>query len=111
MKTVYEYSPKMEIVENEGNVDVYLFMPGVIKENIKIEATNENTINIEAKRENNDLGKLIFGDAKAGEVTFTKALKLNSSLDRDSIKPKYELGVLHLNIKTKEKEPPKQIEF
>ena len=111
MKTTYEYTPKMEIVENEGNIDVYLFMPGVEKENIKIEATNENTINIEAKRDDNDLGKLIYGDEKSGEVNFTKALKLSSRLDQDSITPKYDLGVLHLNIQTKEKEPPKQIEF
>ena len=111
MKTAYEYSPKMEIVENKGNVDVYLFIPGVVKENITIEATDENTINIEAKRDDNELGKLIHGDNRTKAVNFTKALKLSSRLDKDSVKPKYELGVLHLNIQTKEKEPPKQIEF
>lgn len=111
MKTTYEYSPQMEVVENDGIVDIYLFMPGVVKENIKIEAIDDNTINIEARRDDNNLGKLIYGENRTGEVTFTKALKLSPSLDSNSVKPDYNLGVLHLNIKSKEKEPPKQITF
>ncbi len=111
MKTTYEQSPEMKVIDNENGINVFLFLPGVKKENIKIEATDGETIDISATRDGNSLGRVVYGYDRLQDVKFSKRLKLSSRLDSNSITPKYELGVLQLSINEKEKAPPKEITF
>lgn len=110
MKTV-EYSPEFEVIENDEVVDVYMFLPGVTKENIHLEVTDENVLKVEAKRENNLDKKLIFGERIPQVINYYKALRLSPRLDSGNVKPSYHDGVLHISVAAKEKIPPKQIEI
>ena len=78
--------PMVDVMEDEKAYKIFAELPGVEKESIKLDAT-ENRITIET----------------AGEKKFQKSIELESAVDPDSSKASYKNGVLSVELEKKEK--------
>ena len=100
--------PLMDIKENEKNYKVELEVPGIKKENIKIEVTNSRVIEIKAKekeekeeeQEDNYLKKEIL------ERSFYRRFMLPSEIDSDRIDAKSDNGMLIITLPKEEPSKP-----
>ncbi len=92
--------PRSQAVDKEDKVDVYLEIPGVEKENIEVNVSNQ-VLTVVAKKspvdsngENEYFNEIAYGEYK-------RKLKLAHNLDASSIEAKYANGVLKLSIPKK----------
>jgi len=83
--------PFTDIIEEKESIKIVIDLPGVEKEDIKIDAT-ENTIEVSAER----------GDRK-----YHKLIKLAKEIKPESTKAQYRNGVLTIIAEKKEKEKRK----
>jgi HSP20 family protein len=96
--------PATNIVENENSFDLELAIPGMDKEDFKIDIEN-NTLTIssekqeekEEKEKNYTRKEFVYG-------SFSRSFVLPKSIDADMIKAEYKNGVLYLNLPKKEEE-------
>jgi HSP20 family protein len=83
--------PLVDVIEREAEIDILAELPGVEKEQIKVDAS-ENTLTIEVPNE------------------FYKEVELPCNVDEKSVKAKYKNGVLTITLKkTKPSKPAKRV--
>ncbi len=93
------FSPACEISETETHYQMSVDLPGIKKEDVKIEL-NDNTLTISGERKS---------EKKAGDErnvkyvekyygTFTRSFTLPTTVDTEKIEARYEDGVLSLEI-------------
>jgi HSP20 family protein len=106
----FEYSPKIDITENEKNMIVNAEIPGMEQKDINVEI-KKNVLTIsgekteEKERENEKIHRV---ERKCG--SFQRNVVLPSNVDTKKIKATYKNGVLCIEIpKTKQKEKSKKI--
>lgn len=104
------FIPAVELTETDKSYVVGVDLPGIKKEEIKIEMF-ENTLNIsgERKREKH------FEDKKAQRIersygSFRRSFSLPKNADAEKVEAKYENGVLELVIPKIQPTPAKKIE-
>jgi HSP20 family protein len=78
--------PLVDVMEDEKGYKIFAELPGVEKDNIKLDAT-ENAVTIEA----------------TGDKKFHKRIDLESAVDPDSSKASYKNGVLSVELEKREK--------
>lgn len=105
------FLPACEVSETEDHFLMSLDIPGMKKENIKIEISNNLlTISGERKREKeiNDQGKIQRLEKAYG--FFKRSFTLPVSVDETKVEALYEDGVLELYLPKVETAKPRQIE-
>lgn len=99
------YIPATDIVETENELKLYMDMPGVEKDHIKIRL-NKNVLEIDGQINAdpyNDL-KPLYTEYNIGH--FTRRFELSNEIDQSSIGASVEDGVLLLTLpKVPEKQP------
>jgi len=93
------FFPRLDISEENGNLNVTAEIPGVNKENIKI-TLQDNILTIEGEKkkeiENSDKNLIrterVFG-------TFKRSFTLPSEVDSDKVEAKFENGILSIQLK------------
>ncbi len=110
------FTPKIDIKESEQQLHFTVELPGVSKENVKVTINEENLLVIsgskkrEEKTEDKENGRTYLKVERSfGE--FTRSFVLPENLIQDSIKAKFENGVLEIDIEKKEPVKPKEIEI
>ncbi len=96
--------PATNIVENEDSFELELAVPGMSKEDFKIDVEN-NTLTIssekqeekEEKEKNYTRREFVYG-------CFSRSFVLPKSIDAEKIKAEYKNGVLCLNLPKKDEE-------
>jgi HSP20 family protein len=103
--------PIVDIVETQNNFKLYIYLPGISKENIKLKL-KKNVLSLMAL---NDVEKkssynyiLKESDLANYARTFTLAEDI---IDTQNISAEYSNGILELTLPKKEKAIPKQIEI
>jgi HSP20 family protein len=103
--------PIVDIVETQNNFKLYIYLPGISKENIKLKL-EKNVLSLMAL---NDVEKkssynyiLKESDLANYARTFTLAEDI---IDTQNISAEYSNGILELTLPKKEKAIPKQIEI
>jgi len=91
-----EFTPVSEIEETEEQYLLSVDMPGIKKENIKIEL-HENILSISGERKNHGI--------------FKKSFQLPTSVDGTKIEARHEDGVLALSLPKNALAKPRQIEI
>lgn len=93
------YLPTAHLKEDEGHFLLSVEMPGLKKEDIKIEV-HENTLSVfgERKREN-------FSS------TYSRSMTLPTNVDADKIEANYQDGILELYLPKVQAAPVKKIEI
>lgn len=105
-------SPAINIYETENEFSIELAVPGLQKENIKINVVDK-TLKISAEKttetsteETSQKIKLIKKEFNFS--SFEKSFKLPISVDSDNIEATYDNGVLKLALPKKEEGKPKE---
>jgi HSP20 family protein len=101
--SAYAFVPKVDIVENEKDFEVYVAVPGMNKEDFKIDL-NDNFLTVSGERrftkEKNDKNFYSF-ETQYG--TFSRSFSLPENVDATKINAKYEKGILEIVIPKDEK--------
>lgn len=109
-KSVMNWSPRVDITELEDRIEINAELPGMNKEEIKVEL-KENILTISgekaAQHEKKDRSlhvcERVFG-------SFSRSFQLPQYVKSDKIKAEFKNGVLTLEIPKAEEAKPKQIE-
>ena len=103
------FHPPVDIVEDKEEFILRAELPGVAKENLKVEV-KENRLTLsgrkESSRERKD-GEYRYAEAGYGE--FTRAFELPRNVQGDLIRAEYKDGVLSLRIPKVKEALPKSI--
>ncbi len=107
------FAPRIDILEDENTLYVQAEMPGINKEDVKVKINEEGMLCIsgEKKREqsdtvNNDSYKLIRSERSYG--SFSRSFILPENADKQSIKAKYENGILCISLNKIEPQKPNE---
>lgn len=106
------FNPACEITEAEDHYVMSLDIPGMNKEDIKLEL-NENTLTVsgERKREVASDKKLRVQRYEKSYGFFKRSFTLPASVDSEKVEAHYEQGVLELYLPKTAAAKPKQIEI
>ena len=91
-----------DIIEKENGYELQIDLPGVKKEDIKIEM-NKNLINILvsiSKSSDEENKKYIRKERFTGEIK--RSFNIGEDIDEDNINASFENGILYLNLPKKE---------
>jgi len=104
-----DFSPRVDIVENEDNMTVVAEVPGMKKDAIKVlvedgvlTISGERHVDKEEKKDNRILSEVSHG-------SFSRSFTLPDYLDTEHIKADYKDGMLSVVLPKQEKARPKEI--
>lgn len=99
----YSFEPKVDIIENEKAFEIQFAVPGMKKENFKIEL-NDGELTVSGERKNDRKGdEKYFSSFGTSYGAFSKTFALPDHIDEDRIEAKYENGILELIVPKDEK--------
>ncbi|PKL84773.1 MAG: heat-shock protein Hsp20 [Ignavibacteriae bacterium HGW-Ignavibacteriae-1] len=102
------FSPRLDVTENDANFIVHIELPGVAKSDVKVSVNDEYLMTIEGEKKRSDESNLLRSERVFG--AFKRNLQLPETADVEKIKATYNQGVLELTIDKKIPETPKQYE-
>jgi HSP20 family protein len=102
------FSPRLDVTENDANFIVHIELPGVAKSDVKVSVNDEYLMTIEGDKKRSDDSSLLRSERVFG--AFKRNLQLPETADVEKIKATYNQGVLELTIDKKIPESPKQYE-
>ena len=106
-----DLSPRAKVTDNEKSISVNLELPGVNKEDIKVEV-HDGVLTISADKNNEkkeESKNVYFNEISYG--AYKRSFRLSSDVLTDKVEAAYENGILKLELEKKEKALPKQIEI
>ncbi len=108
--TAGDWSPRVDIVENDNEFVIKAEIPEVKKEDVKVTVDNGVlTISGERKQEKEEKGKK-FHRVERYYGSFTRSFTLPEAIDDTKIKAGFKDGMLNLEIPKTAKAKPKAIE-
>ncbi len=104
-----EWSPAVDITENDKAYEIALEVPAVAKDNIAVSLKDGVlTVSGERTRETVENERVHRVERQYGK--FVRSFRLPENIDEDGITARSENGVLHLTVAKQEKAKPRQIE-
>jgi HSP20 family molecular chaperone IbpA len=107
-KALPRVSPAMDILEREDGFYVYMDIPGVRREDLKIDI-NENELMVTGRALEGASDKEAFLEVQFGPGEYVRAVSLSDRVDRERIKASLKDGVLTLHLPRLEKLAPRRI--
>ena len=102
------FSPKVDVIENENSYEVHLAVPGVSKDDFKVEV-NDNHLTISGERKfSNEKKEKNYHSVETQYGSFSRSFTLPENIDGTKINAKYNNGILELVIPKDEKKVLKQ---
>ncbi len=102
------FSPKVDIVETEKAFEVHVAVPGMNKEDFKVEV-NDNFLTVSGERKfTNEKKDKNYHSIETQYGSFSRSFSLPDNADGSKINAKYNNGILELNIPKDEKKVLKQ---
>lgn len=105
------FIPKLDVSEDENQFHIEAQLPGMTKDDISVDLEN-GRLTISGERQEEDEKK----DRKYHRVetsygSFTRSLQLPENVDEESVKAKFENGVLNISVDKQEDKVSKKIEI
>lgn len=103
------WHPNVDVYENEGSYVLKAELPGVNKEDIRIDINN-NALTLKGEKkfeEKTEKDNYVRIERSYG--SFTRTFVLPDKVDSESIKANYKDGVLEITLPKKEEAKPKEI--
>lgn len=101
--TYGSFVPKVDIIENEKDYEVHVAVPGMNKDDFKIDL-NDNFLTISGERKlTNEKNEKNFHSIETQYGTFSRSFSLPENVDASKINAKYENGILAILIPKDEK--------
>lgn len=102
------FSPRIDVAEDEKNINVVAEIPGVKKENIKI-TLQDNILTIEGEKKKETESKdRNFYRSERSFGSFKRCFTLPAEVDSDKVQAKFEDGMLNIQLKKLEHQPVKE---
>jgi len=102
--------PSVDIVENNGNIEVKAEVPGMKKEDIKV-TVRDNVLSIAGERkQEKETKEKTFHRIESYYGKFSRNIRLPSEVEADKIKATYKDGILNITLPKPESAKPKKIE-
>jgi HSP20 family protein len=102
------FTPRVDVIESETSYEVQLAVPGLSKEDFKIEI-NDNHLTVSGERKiSNDKKDKNFHSIETQYGAFSRSFTLPENVDGTKINAKYNNGILELVIPKDEKKVLKQ---
>lgn len=103
------FKPQVDIVETDKDFTLELVVPGINKEDIKIEL-NEDQLIISGERKTLESDvSVTYHKIQSNYGKFSQSFYLPDTVDKESIKAKQENGILNIVIGKKEKKENKSV--
>ncbi|MBS1559830.1 MAG: Hsp20/alpha crystallin family protein [Bacteroidetes bacterium] len=103
------FSPKVDVIENVDSYEVQLAVPGLNKEDFKIEV-NDNFLVVSGERKfTNEKKEKNYRSIETQYGAFSRSFTLPENVDGTKINAKYNNGILELTIPKDEKKALKQV--
>lgn len=102
-------TPALDLEENDNEYMVYVDLPGVKKEDIKVECS-DNTLSISAER-SEETGNRRRGPSRRFYGSFQKTFTLPAGVVADQVRADFENGELTVHIPKGEEAKPRRIEI
>ncbi|HNP94316.1 MAG TPA: Hsp20/alpha crystallin family protein [Cyclobacteriaceae bacterium] len=97
------FVPKVDIIESEKAFELQVEVPGMNKEDFKIEV-NDNYLTISGERKlSSEKKEKNFHSIETSYGTFTRSFTLPENVNADKIHAKYNNGILELTVPKDEK--------
>ena len=108
------FSPRVDILENDKMLVFQAELPGIKKEDVKVTVNQDKVLVIkgEKRREepvDENCSDQCFLKCERNYGTFARSFMLPESIKDDSIKAKFENGVLEIALEKAEPEKPKEV--
>ena len=105
-----EIKPRVDIAEDTNNIFVYVELPGIPKEVVKISINEDNMLTIKGEKKNvHAEGQTMHRNERQYGV-FERSFILPDNLKTDSIAARYDNGLLLITIPKQEPPKPKEVE-
>jgi HSP20 family protein len=102
------FSPRVDIVETEKAFEVHVAVPGMNKEDFKVEI-NDNFLTVSGERKfTNEKKEKNYHSIETQYGSFSRSFTLPDNADGTKINAKYNNGILELTIPKDEKKMLKQ---
>ena len=110
----FEYGdikPRVDIAEDNSNIFVYVELPGIQKEHVKISINEENMLTIKGIKNNvhTENQTIHRNERQYGE--FERSFILPDNLKTDNISAKCDNGLLEISIEKLDPPKPKEVEI
>lgn len=111
LMTTGEWSPRVDISENDMEFIIQAEIPDVKKEDVKV-TVDQGVVTIEGerKKEKEDKGKK-FHRVERHYGSFVRSFTLPENIDETNVKASYKDGMLNLRIPKTQEKKPKAIEI
>lgn len=101
--SAYSFVPRVDVVENDNNFEIHVAVPGMEKEDFKIDL-NDNYLTISGERKfSNERKEGNFHSIETQYGTFSRSFSLPENVDTQKISAKYVNGILEVTIPKDEK--------
>lgn len=107
-KPLPRVSPATDILEREDGFYVFMDIPGVRREDLKIDI-NENELLVTGRALQGASEKETFLEVQFGPGEYVRAVSLSDRVDREKINANLKDGVLTLHLPRLEKAAPRRI--
>jgi len=108
VKPLPRVNPATDILEREDGFHVFMDIPGVRREDLKIDI-NENELLVTGRALQGASDKESFLEVQFGPGEYVRAISLSELVDRDRIKAVLKDGVLSVHLPKLEKASPRRI--
>lgn len=101
--SAYSFVPKVDVLENEKGFEIHVAVPGMNKEDFKIDL-NEKYLTISGERKyKNETKEQNFHSIETQYGSFSRSFTLPENVDANKIAASYTNGILEVNIPKDEK--------
>jgi HSP20 family protein len=101
-------SPMVNIQEKETEIIVQAEMPGIVKEDLRIEVHGDE-LTIGAKRHNDVPKEYTAYIQERMPVEYKRVFTLGNQIDKNEVKARYEHGLLIITLQKSESAQPRKI--
>ena len=92
------FNPKIDLSENDSKIMIYVELPGVLKENVKL-SMQDNILTIKGEKKNDtENEKLDFYKIERLYGTFSRSIEVPVDVNMEKISAKFENGVLRIEL-------------
>lgn len=109
------FAPTIDIVEDEKTLKLFVELPGIPKEQVKITVNEDKVLIIKGEKkrceeETDECKEKAYIRAERSFGEFSRSFQLPENINTDSINAKFENGVLSISLSKKEPVKPKEVE-
>jgi len=105
-----DFSPRVDIAEDEKNVYLHAELPGIERENVKISISEDRVLMLKGeKRREEKVENKNYVRVERNYGSFTRSFALPDNINVEKVDAKFENGVLNMTLPKNEPTKPKEV--